>query len=255
MHIGQIVREYRREKGVTLTGLAEKLEISPSYLSAIERNIRRPSSQMLRNISDKLNIPVFFLTGSEEDIITGKKLKAMRESKGLNIEDLSEICDIPARLLAKFEEGSINPDSDCLEKLSAGLNVSIKYFQDKVDNNGLGTRLRKIRTDSYITIAALAEKAGVSPGLISQIENGQTMPHLETLARIAGALNTSSANLLIEGRDVEDLMASFSSDMIDVLGDPNVQAVLRSLRGLETNEKRYIINYIQFYKQHNPLIK
>lgn len=254
MNIGQIIRDFRREKGVTLTELANKLEISPSYLSALERNIRKPSNQMLKNIGDKLDIPLHFLVGSEEDILTGKRLKQIRESRGLSLEDLSEICDIPAGLLAKFEAGKQSPDQDYLGKLSTGLNITIKYFQDRNDSNSLGNRLKKARLDSDVTITTLAEKAGVSPGLISQIENGQTTPHLETLEAIAKVLNTSPAYLLMEGRDVEDLMASFSSDVIDVLWDPNVQAVLRSLRDLRMNEIRFIINYIEFYRQNNVLI-
>lgn len=255
LNIGKIIRDFRKERGTTLTELAGKLEISPSYLSAIERNIRKPSVQMLRNIGDKLNIPVNYLVGSQEEVLSGKKLKYMRESRGLSIEDLSEICDIPARQLEKYEEGEEVPDLDCLKRLSEGLNVTIKYFLDKGDNsNSLGSRLRKVRMDRGVTVMQLAEKAGVTPGLISQIENGQTTPYLETLEAIAGALNTSPAYLLMDGRDVEDLLSTLSPDMIEVLGDPNVQAVLRSLRDFKTSEIKYVINFIRFFKQNNALI-
>ncbi|MFZ5632564.1 MAG: helix-turn-helix domain-containing protein [Bacillota bacterium] len=255
MKIGQIIRDFRKERGVTLTELAHKLDISPSYLSAIERNLRKPSVQILKSIADQLSIPLIFLTGMEEDVLTGKKLRHMREDRGLSLEDLSEICDIPAGLLQKFEEGKEVPDLDGLKRLSEGLNVTIRYFLDRSENsNILGGRLRKVRVDRGITIMALAEKAGISPGLISQIENGQTTPHLETLESIARVLNTSPAYLLMEDRDVENLLAAFSPDMLDVLGDPNVQAVLRSLRDLRTNEIQYIINYIRFFKQYSLLL-
>lgn len=255
MNIGQIIRDFRKERGVTLTELAGKLEISPSYLSAIERNIRKPSTQILKNIGEILNIPVNLLVSSEEDMLTGKRLKEIREERGLSLEDLSEICDIPVNRLLKFEEGREIPDLDSLGRLSAGLNVTIRYFLDKDDNkNSLGNRLRKVRMDRNITILTLADKAGISPGLISQIENGQTTPHLETLEAIAKVLNTSPAYLLMEGRDVEDLLATYNSDMLDVLGDPNVQAVLRSLRDLRINEIKFIINYVKFYGQNSMLI-
>lgn len=255
MNIGQMIREFRKERGITLTDLAKKLEISPSYLSAIERNIRKPSVHMLKNIGDNLNIPVSYLVGSEEDVMTGKKLRYMRESRGLSIEDLSEICDIPANLIVKFETGKDSPDLDQLKQLSEGLNVSIKYFLDKGDNtNNLGKRLKRVRIDRGISINSLAEKAGVSPGLISQIENGQTTPHLETLENLARILNTSPSYLLMESREVEDLLATLSSDMLDVLGDPNVQAILRSLREFQTNDIKYIVNFINFYKQNKALI-
>ncbi|MFZ5650449.1 MAG: helix-turn-helix domain-containing protein [Bacillota bacterium] len=254
MRIGLIIRDFRKDRGITLTDLANKLEISPSYLSAIERNIRRPSVQMLKKIGDSLNIPVNYLVGSQEDVLSGIKLRQMRESRNLSIEDLSEICDIPVRLIEKFEDGEETPDLDSLKKLSEGLNVTIKYFLDKGDNNKLGDRIKKVRMDRDMTIIDLAGKAGVTPGLISQIENGQTIPHLETLEKIATVLNTSPAYLLMEGRDVEDLLSTLSSDMIEVLGDPNVQAALRMLRDFKENDIKFIINFIRFYKQNNSLL-
>lgn len=254
MKIGLIIRDFRKERGVTLNELAGKLEISPSYLSAIERDIRRPSIQILKKIGDALNIPVNYLVGSREDVLSGKKLKYVRESRNLSLEDLSEICDLPVRLIEKFEQGEEIPDLDSLKKLSEGLNVTIKYFLDRGENNNsLGSRIKKVRMDRDITIKDLAGSAGVSPGLISQIENGQTVPHLDTLERIAGALNTSPAYLLMEGRDVEDLLSTLSPDMIEVLGDPNVQSVLRMLRGFKEGEIKFIISFIRFYKQNNSI--
>ncbi len=255
MTIGQLIRDFRKERRMTLTELAGRLEISPSYLSAIERNIRRPSASVLKNTGEILDIPLSLLAGSEEDILTGKRLREIREGRGLSLEDLSEISDIPVGRLVKFEEGRDMPDQYSLDKLSAGLNVTLKYFmRGNKKSNSLGDGLRKMRMSRNITIQALAEKAGISPGLISQIENGQTTPHLETLEAIAKVLNTSSAHLLMEGKNTEDLLATFNSEMMDVLGDPNVQAVLRSIREMRTYEIRFIINYIRFYSQNRTLI-
>lgn len=250
--IGLIIRDFRKERGITLKELSNMLEISPSYLSAIERNIRRPSIQILKRIGDALNIPVNYLVGSQEDVLSGKKLKYMRESRNLSIEDLSEICDLPVRLIEKFEQGEEVPGLDSLKKLSEGLNVTIKYFLDRGGNNNtLGDRIRKVRMDRDITIKDLADAAGVTPGLISQIENGQTVPHLDTLERIAGTMNTSAAYLLMEARDVEELLSTLSPDMIEVLGDPNVQSVLRMLRGFKETEIRFIISFIKFFNQNS----
>lgn len=254
MNIGRIIRDFRKERGVTLSELGEKMEVSPSYLSAIERNIRRPSVQILKKIGDILDIPVNILLSSEDDMLTGKKLRLLRESRSLSLEDLSEISDIPVKLLAKLEDGKEIPDMECLKKLSEGLNVTINYFLVRNANNNLGSRLKKIRTDRNVTIAVLAEKAGITPGLISQIENGQTTPHLVTLETIAKVLNTSPAYLLMEGRDIEGILKAFSPDMLDVLGDPNVQAILRSLRDLRASEIKYIVNYIYFFKQNSMLL-
>lgn len=255
MNFGQKIRDFRKERGISLTHLANVLLISPSYLSAIERNLRTPSIQVLKKIGDKLNVPVNYLVGSEENVLTGKKLKYMRESRNLTLEELSEICDISDRMLEKIEAGQESPDLDCLKKLSQGLNVEIKFFLDRSDYNSLGSRLTKIRRNKGYTIFSLAGEAGLTAEMISQIESGQVTPYLETIEAIARVLDTSPAYLLMESRDVGDMLSTLGSDLLGVLGDPNVQAVLKTVRDFQPNELKHIINYIQFFKQNRQLIK
>ncbi|MDV2581276.1 helix-turn-helix domain-containing protein [Alkalibacillus haloalkaliphilus] len=57
--IGERVKNYRKEAGMTLTQLAEEAGIAKSYLSAIERNIQQnPSIQFLEKVANVLNIDV-----------------------------------------------------------------------------------------------------------------------------------------------------------------------------------------------------
>ena len=56
--------------------------------------------------------------------------------------------------------------------------------------------LRTLRTAAGMSQAALAEKAGLSAGVVSQIEVGRiTSPTLDTLDRLAGALGVSLITL------------------------------------------------------------
>lgn len=52
----------------------------------------------------------------------------------------------------------------------------------------LGDKIRSKRTEQNITLEQLAEKAGVSKGLISQIENNRTVPSLPVLFNIIHSL-------------------------------------------------------------------
>ena len=62
----------------------------------------------------------------------------------------------------------------------------------------LGEKLRKTRKEKGMSIAALAEKAGVSPGMISQIERNTTVPSILLFAKIAKALDESISYFLDE---------------------------------------------------------
>lgn len=57
--IGEVIKQRRRDKGLSLTELADRAGIAKSYLSAIERNIQgNPSIQVLEKISKVLGISV-----------------------------------------------------------------------------------------------------------------------------------------------------------------------------------------------------
>ncbi len=68
----------------------------------------------------------------------------------------------------------------------------------------LGRRIRDLRTQQgdRWTQEELAERAHISVSFLSMIERGERMPHVETLAAIAGALGVSLSELF-HGTDGE----------------------------------------------------
>lgn len=59
----------------------------------------------------------------------------------------------------------------------------------------LGITIREIRQRHGLTIAQVADQAGISRGMLSKIENAQTATGLDVLNRIAKALGTSLSTL------------------------------------------------------------
>lgn len=62
----------------------------------------------------------------------------------------------------------------------------------------LGERISGWRKRRLMTVEALADKAGISKGNLSDIENGKKDPRYLTLAFIAEALGITVATLLRE---------------------------------------------------------
>ncbi|HHY32837.1 MAG TPA: helix-turn-helix domain-containing protein [Firmicutes bacterium] len=58
-----------------------------------------------------------------------------------------------------------------------------------------GERLRRMRTNAGISAKALAEKVGVSPSFIYQLERNEATPSFSTLKRIAAVLGTGVSML------------------------------------------------------------
>lgn len=59
----------------------------------------------------------------------------------------------------------------------------------------LGNTIRQMRVKLGLTIAEVAERAGISRGMLSKIENAQTATSLETLVQIANALGITLSHL------------------------------------------------------------
>src|SRR5262245_66308122 len=59
----------------------------------------------------------------------------------------------------------------------------------------LGARIKALRSERSLQQRQLAEKAGLSPSMLSQIESGRLTPSLPTLGKLAGALGVAIASL------------------------------------------------------------
>jgi len=59
-----------------------------------------------------------------------------------------------------------------------------------------GERLRRMRTNAGLSVRALAEKVGVSPSFIYQLERNETTPSFSTLKRIGSILGTGVSVLI-----------------------------------------------------------
>jgi transcriptional regulator with XRE-family HTH domain len=59
----------------------------------------------------------------------------------------------------------------------------------------LGNAIRDLRQKHGLTIADVAERAGISRGMLSKIENSQTATSLDTLSKLALALGISLSTL------------------------------------------------------------
>jgi transcriptional regulator with XRE-family HTH domain len=67
----------------------------------------------------------------------------------------------------------------------------------------LGRRLRALRERQNRTLTAVAQRAGISPQYLSEIERGRKEPSSEMIAAVAGALGTTLVDL--SGQIVDEL--------------------------------------------------
>ena len=73
----------------------------------------------------------------------------------------------------------------------------------------IGTRLKKLREDGSLSQGDIEKRTGLLRCYISRVENGHTVPSLETLERLAAALEIPLYQLFYEG-DAEPVLPNLS---------------------------------------------
>ena len=68
----------------------------------------------------------------------------------------------------------------------------------------IGRRVRLLRQRLQLTATELAAEAGLSPGMLSKIENGGTSPSLSTLKALARALNVPMTSFFADFQERRD---------------------------------------------------
>lgn len=249
MDLGPTIRHFREERGYTLDELAHRAGISPSYLSEIERGHKRPSLKTLDKLCSALNISRETLIPAEAARIgLGDKIRMARQEKGLSLKDLSAKTGISFTYLSEIERGVLHPAVDTLGKIAAALEVPLSMLLSH-NENWIGRKLKEVREALGLTQGALAAQAGLSAAMIGQIEAGKVQPSLNTIEKIAKALGISPCYLLIARDQLEEMMASMGPDLRELLLNENVQAVLRQICYLNDKQLRFLLRFIEVFKQ------
>ena len=80
----------------------------------------------------------------------------------------------------------------------------------------IGTLIRKHRKNNKMTLKDVAEKASISEGFLSQVENDVNSPSVNTLIRICNALDVEAGDLLTQVSRKKRIVIIKKSDWDDV---------------------------------------
>ena len=80
----------------------------------------------------------------------------------------------------------------------------------------LGSLLRKKRKEEGLTLKQVAEKAGISEGFLSQVENDVSSPSVDSLVKICNAIALNAGDLIREAEKKERFVVIRKSEWEDV---------------------------------------
>lgn len=95
--IGDVLRDFRLQKGRTLRQVASKASVALGYLSEVERGQKEASSEILASVADALETPISVIMREVGD--------RMAVIEGLGTISESRIPDtLPDELVAEFDD-------------------------------------------------------------------------------------------------------------------------------------------------------
>lgn len=80
----------------------------------------------------------------------------------------------------------------------------------------IGREVRAFRQQAGMTVTELAKRAGLSIGMLSKIENGNTSPSLSTLQSLAHALSVPLTAFLRRFEDVHEAVHTRSGEGVEI---------------------------------------
>lgn len=80
----------------------------------------------------------------------------------------------------------------------------------------LGSLIKKHRKEKKLTLKVVAEKANVSEGFLSQVENSVSSPSVDTLVNICKAIGVNAGDLLNKANGHEELALTLKSEWEDI---------------------------------------
>ena len=231
--------------------LAKKANLSLSYVSEIERGTKRPSSKTVDKLAAALEVPktqfINWDDVSDTSLSVGDKIHLLRVEKDLPLTELARRVGITVTYLSDIERGTAVPALNSLKRIADELAVPVSFLMGQAGT--LGYKLKALREEYGLTQMQLADRAGVTAGLIGQIEHGKVQPSLKTLDKLAQVMGVSPCYFIMEPGAVDELLSLMTPELREQLLHPNVQAILNLVCNLNEKEFQFILNFIQLYKR------
>ncbi|MGC4394289.1 helix-turn-helix domain-containing protein [Hydrogenophaga sp. T2] len=133
-------------------------------------------------------------------------LRALRAESNWTSSALADQAHVSRRMLQLLEMGKVNVSLGTVDKLARALGVTTGSLLGKRPaarqasatsiEQVLASNLQSARKERQMTQEALAQRSGISRPVIAHIERQARNPSLQTLARLAAALDLSVEGLL-----------------------------------------------------------
>lgn len=135
--LGQKIRKKRLEKNMSLKELAEKTDLTASFLSQVERDLAEPSITSLRKIAEALEVPIFYFlldNGDTSPVVKKNERKVLKFPESHLVYELltPNLNGQMEMMMARLEEGGVScdepsshPGEECIYVLQGKMEITV----------------------------------------------------------------------------------------------------------------------------------
>lgn len=126
MNVGERIRKYRTERGMTQKELAEKCGMFDSAIRRYEIGKQNPKKETLERIAAALEIDAFRIYTNDTGLTIGDRIRKYRKECGLTQSEVAKKIGVTKQAISKYEHNIVtNIGIETIAKLSDALGVSV----------------------------------------------------------------------------------------------------------------------------------
>lgn len=251
INLGQLVSEFRKEKGCSQRKLAEISGLSNATISRIENGeTHNPGIETLKLLAAHLDYPIAELIKFVELNAEGNNSKRQAKLKFLRlpVSKIKKYSSVCTSILEKEERPLKEQEMEPISETGPRENIALK-----------GMRLITLRLEKNITQKELADALSIDKSLISQYEGEIIKPDYVMIQLLADFfdvaveyLTDSLVSEVISYQETKDLFRDTRRD--NVLPEkglrPEYMAIAEEIQdaGIEIEDVRAFIEIIKKYK-------
>lgn len=248
------LKELREKNRLSLDEISEQTNLPVTYLEEVEAGEKELSVKAFERILAFIEQDGVLSLDSSQISVSGlgDKIRALRKEKGISLEDMGHHLGLSLSYLSEVERGRRVPSLESLHHICRFFNIPVSLLVTSSSKVRVtGEKIRLNRETKGISQKHLAQMAGLSSGLVSQLEAAKVQPSLKTIESIANALDVSVCYLILEQEDVEGYLAAVTPEMREMLYDPRVQMLIGHVCALPEEDIRLVFDFIKMLKERN----
>lgn len=189
-----------------------------------------------------------------------EQIKAARRAAGLTQAELATILGVSAPTVVKYENGTISPSANQLEKIMAACNWSISFSANPNERQHftIGGRIRHERKSAGLSQAELAESIRTLRGLVGRLETGLCEPGQAERSAMLPARGYQDPSQILNAVESERERQGLSRRELAIkagLSPSTFQAIVERNRGINLAlllPILYVLGYeLQIVPKHN----